>query len=115
MGAGGFGGRESALGIRAKRKRGQVIENKQSGETTNFAPPMISITYDPGAKGFISLREMNPFVFVGFPSRRGSKRNGAKSTARLPARAAEVARRGSDDPKWRRKPLESLKTDAEMA
>jgi hypothetical protein len=46
-----------ALAIRAKRKGGQVIENKQSREMTDFAPPMISKTYDPVAKPLVSLGE----------------------------------------------------------
>jgi hypothetical protein len=29
--------------------------------------------------------------------------------------ASEKSRRGSGDPKWRRKPLKSLKTDSQMA
>jgi hypothetical protein len=35
-----------ALAIRAKRKRGQAIENKQFCEMAHFVPPMISTTYD---------------------------------------------------------------------
>ena len=48
----------SALAIRAKRKGGQVIENKQFREMTDFAPLMISMAYDPVAKSLVSLGEM---------------------------------------------------------
>src|SRR6185437_5433118 len=64
-------GRFWAFAIRAKRKRGQAIENKQSRETTDFAPPMISMAYDGDAKRFVSLGEMNPIDFAGFPFGRG--------------------------------------------
>jgi hypothetical protein len=62
-------------------KRGQVIENKQFREMPNFAPPMISRTYDPGAKCFVSFGEMNPVGFAGFAPRRGSKRKDCEINA----------------------------------
>ena len=37
---------------------------------------MISMTYGPGAKPIVSLGEMNPIDFAGFPPRRSPKRNG---------------------------------------
>jgi hypothetical protein len=54
---------------------------------------MISRTYDPVAKRFVSLGEMNPVDFTGVPFRRGPKRNGAKSTAafRTPGRRRDAA------------------------
>jgi hypothetical protein len=70
-----------AFAIFAKRNGGQVIENKRFREMRHFAPRMISRGYDPGAKRFISRREMNPFVFAGCPPRRDPKRNAAKSEA----------------------------------
>jgi hypothetical protein len=81
---------------------------------------MISRTYDQGAKRFVSLGEMTPVDFIGFPPHRGPKRNGAKSTAARgrvgrTSRDAAEALRGGDDPKWRRKALELLKTGAQMA
>jgi hypothetical protein len=45
------------------------VENKQFCETTSFAPPMISMTYGRIAKPFVSLSEMNPLAFAGFPPR----------------------------------------------
>jgi hypothetical protein len=39
-----------AVAIRAKRKGGQAIENKQFCEMARFAPPMISTTYRRLAK-----------------------------------------------------------------
>ena len=41
---------------------------------TDFAPPMISRTYERVAKPFVSLGERNPFAFAVFPPRRGPKR-----------------------------------------
>jgi hypothetical protein len=81
---------------------------------------MISTTYDPGAKRFVSLGEMTLIDFVGFSPHRSPKRNGAKSAAaraHMGRRSGDAARalRGGDDPKWRRKPLKSLKTGAQMA
>jgi hypothetical protein len=74
LAAGLVGDGSGALAIRAKRKWGQALENKRSRETTDFAPPMISRTYDGDAKPIVSLCEMNPVVFAGFSPRRGPKR-----------------------------------------
>ena len=82
----------------AKRKRGQAIENKQSREMTDFVPPMISRTYDQAAKRFISpgaMKSTEAWRPLGRRSRGGVSAVG-----------------GGDDPKWRRKPLESLETDS---
>jgi len=43
---------------------------------THFAPPLISMTCGPGAKPIVSLGEMNPVDFAGFPPHRSLKRNG---------------------------------------
>jgi hypothetical protein len=91
-----------AVAIRAKRKWGQVVENKQFCEMARFAPSMISTTYDAARETARFARRKEAFNFAGFPPRRGPKRKGAKSTA-----DSGRARR-----KWRRKPLESLKTDS---
>src|SRR5579863_8257322 len=77
----------------------------------HFAPPMISRTYDGDAKRFVSLGEMNLVDFAGFPPSRGPKRKECETNGGF-------ARRMLRDPatrKWRRKPLESLKTDSQMA
>jgi hypothetical protein len=50
----------------AKRNGGQGIENKQFREMAHFVHPMISKTYDQGAKPIVSLCEMKPFAFAGF-------------------------------------------------
>ena len=47
-----------AFAILAKRNGGQVIENIRFREIPHFAPPMISMTYDQGAKPLVSLCEM---------------------------------------------------------
>jgi hypothetical protein len=61
-----FIGAGTTLAIRAKRKADQVIENKQSRAMTDFAPPMISRTYERVAKPLVSLGERNPFTFAVF-------------------------------------------------
>src|SRR6185437_11978438 len=91
----------SALAIRAKRKGGQVIENKQSREMTDFAPLMISMAYDPVAKSLVSLGEMPPALSLAFPRRRGPRRNDAKSTSPSGLRGQ---RKGTSR-KWRRNRL----------
>src|SRR6185312_17017771 len=50
----------------------------------DFAPPMMSMTYDRGAKPFVSLCEMNPVDFAGFPPRRGPKTQGPRNRPRRP-------------------------------
>ena len=59
---------------------------------TDFALPMISRTYDPAAKCFVSLGEMNPFVFVGFPSRRDPKGKAREMNGGFVARATRRGR-----------------------
>jgi hypothetical protein len=90
-------------------KGGQAIENKQFCEMGPFASPMIPTTYDQLAKPFVSLREMNPLAFAGFSASSRSKTRWREINGGFGARAADVTR------KWRRKPLEPLKTDSEMA
>ncbi|MGA7994764.1 MAG: hypothetical protein WCA28_07615, partial [Bradyrhizobium sp.] len=55
-------------------------------------PLMISRTYDPVAKPFVSLGEMNPSAFAGFPPRRGPKRKECEINGGFGTRAADVAR-----------------------
>ena len=50
------------------------LKTNNSAKMVHFAPPMISRTYDGGAKRFVSLSEMNLVDFAGFPPRRGPKR-----------------------------------------
>jgi hypothetical protein len=71
---------------------------------------MNSMAYDRLAKPFVSLGERNPALLLVFPPRQGPRRKGAKSTA--DSGLARRTSRGSATRKWRRKPLESLKTDS---
>jgi hypothetical protein len=76
---------------------------------------MISMTYDRLAKPFVSLSEMNPFAFaLVFPPGHGPK-NARAAKSMAASNLARRTRRNSEDRKWRRKPLKSLKTDSEMA
>jgi hypothetical protein len=115
-----IGAGNRGFGDGAKRNRVQVIENKQFRAMSHFAPPMISMAYARVAKPFVSLGEMNPSASAGFPPHRGPKRDGREIDGGLRARATDVARlcdseRRRTIAKWRRKPLESLKMDSEMA
>jgi len=63
---------------------------------------------------------MNPAAFLGLPLRRGPKRNcreidGGFLASRDGRCAAPRLGKAEDDRKWRRKPLESLETELEMA
>jgi hypothetical protein len=79
----------ASLAICAKRKGGEVIENKQSRESGDFAPPK-------DFNGLRPLRETLHFALRNgffcfcrvFRLVEGPRRNGAKSTA-----ASELARR----------------------
>jgi hypothetical protein len=86
------GGGSQALAIRAKRKGDQVVENKQFREMSDFAPPIISRTYDPVAKPSVSFGEMNSSAFAWFfrPSR--PERKDRETNRGFRVRAAEVAR-----------------------
>ena len=65
---------------------------------------MNSRTYDQGAKRFVSLGEMNPVDFAGFPPRRGPKRKDREINSGFRARAADdVGAPAIGDQKWRRK------------
>jgi hypothetical protein len=77
--------------MRAKRKGGQAIENKQFCEMAPFSPPMISTTYRQLAKPFVSVSEMNPLAFAGFSASPRPKTQWRESIA-SGARAADVAR-----------------------
>jgi hypothetical protein len=80
---------------------------------------MMSRTYDPVAKRFVSLGEMKPVDFAGFPFRREAKRKNREIDGGFRARAMEAARllrlRAQRLGKWRRKLLESLEMDSQMA
>jgi hypothetical protein len=80
---------------------------------TDFAPPMISRTYERVAKALVSLRERKPFTFAVFRLVEAQNARTANS-GRLPD---SCGRRRSESvaPKRRRKPLKSLKTESEMA
>ncbi|HXE24268.1 MAG TPA: hypothetical protein VN637_05215 [Roseiarcus sp.] len=108
-------GRFWAFAIRAKRKGGQAIENKQFREMVHFAPPMISMACDRDAKRVVSLGEMNPIDFAGFPPGRSQNARTAKSTPPFALARRTLRDAAMDDPKWRRKPLKWLKTDSDMA
>ena len=101
------------LRFHAKRKAGQAIENKQLREMVHFAPPMISRTYDQRRETARFARRKESFAFAGFsasstPKTQGSEINGGFAGSRRTSR--ESATRN-----WRRKPLESLKMDSEIA
>ena len=72
---------------------------------TDFAPPMISMTCDRGAKPLVSPCEMNLVGRAGFPPRRGPKRNDAKSTASSGSRRGRRATRPRRSPAGRRSKL----------
>jgi hypothetical protein len=55
-----------AVVIHAKRKAGQIIENKRVCEMAYFVPIMISRTYDQRRETARFARRKNPFVFAGF-------------------------------------------------
>jgi hypothetical protein len=80
------------LAILAKQNEGQAIENKQLREMIDFAAPMLSRTYDPLAKPFVSPGEMNRLCFAGFQPGREAKIRAAKSTAASRAYLARIAR-----------------------
>jgi hypothetical protein len=76
----GFRRQQSALAIRANRKGGQVIENKQFREMPRFRTPMISMTYDRRGETIRFAWRNRPFslaCFFRFPKRKMA----AKSTA----------------------------------
>jgi len=88
-GSGLFWAQSAHLAKSAKQKRGQVIENKRSGEIADFAPSMISMAYDGGAKPFVSLGEMllSPLLSSSTPERKGETQSSliSRAEARLSA------------------------------
>jgi hypothetical protein len=77
---------------------------------------VISRTYGQGAKCFISLGEIKPVDFTGFPFRQDPKAFAREIDGRVLARAANVARlRPSATREWRHKSLKSPKMDSGMA
>jgi hypothetical protein len=73
-----FLNRESACDESAKQNAGQPIENKQSGEIPDFAPPMISMTCAPRRETLGFVRRNNSFRFRWFWPPRRPKRNGPR-------------------------------------
>src|SRR6185437_10308271 len=77
----------------AKRNGAEVIENKQFREMAHFAPPMISRTYAPVAKPFISLPRNEPCCFCWISHFIAAQNAvGREIDASFGARAAEAAR-----------------------
>jgi hypothetical protein len=70
--------RGSLCGEKAKENRGQLIENKRSGEILQFRAPMISTTCGPFAQPLVSRSETIPFVFAVFGLRAGVRGRFAK-------------------------------------
>ena len=63
----------------AKRKGGQVIENKQSCEMVHFAPPMISTTYDQRRETARFAGRKESLRFAGFSASSRPKTQGTNS------------------------------------
>jgi hypothetical protein len=97
-----------ALAIRAKRNGVQVIENKQFRETPHFAPPTTSMALRLHRETARFIWRKIAFAIVRWSSLR---RNGREIGGGFRGSCGE----GCDDRKWRRKPLESLRTDSQMA
>jgi hypothetical protein len=103
------------LRFHAKRKAGQVIENKQLREMAHFVPIMISTAYGQRRETARFARRKNPFAFAGFsassrPKTQGSEinggfggaRGGRSATRRLGTGAASRWNRSKRTRKWRR-------------
>ena len=86
-----FHGAGMALAIQAKRKGGQAIENKQLCEMAYFAPPMISMAYDPRRETVHFARRKTAFAFAGFSASSRAKTQGSEINDGFGARAADVA------------------------
>jgi hypothetical protein len=86
-----------AVAIRAKRKRGQVIENKQLREMVHFAPPMISRTYDQRRKTARFARRKESFAFAGFSASSRPKTQGSEINGGFGGRAEDVAPLGDSE------------------
>jgi hypothetical protein len=81
-----------AVAIRAKRKGGQAIENKQLREMVHFVPPMISRTYDQRRETARFARRKEAFAFAGFSASSSPKTQRSEINGGFGARAADVAR-----------------------
>jgi hypothetical protein len=101
-----------AVAMRAKRKWGQAIENKQVCEMAYFVPLMISTTYDQRRETARFARRKNPCAFAGFSASSRPKTHGSEINGGFGARAVGTLRESATR---RRKLLESLKTDSQMA
>jgi hypothetical protein len=86
-----------ALAIRAKRKGGQAVENKQVCEMAYFAPPMISRTYDQRRETVRFARRKEAFAFAGFSASSRAKTQGSEINGGFGARAADVAPLGDSE------------------
>jgi hypothetical protein len=82
-----------ALVIRAKRKGGQAIENKQLREMAYFAPIMILTAYGPARETARFARRKNPFAFAGFSASSRAKTQGSEISGGFGARGGRSAAR----------------------
>jgi hypothetical protein len=80
-----------------------------------FALIMISTTYDQRRETARFARRKESFRFCRFSGSSRPKTQWCELDGGFKARVADVARLGSATRKWRRKPLESLKMDSEVA
>jgi hypothetical protein len=96
------------LRFHAKRKGGQVIENKELCEMAYFSPLMISTTYGLAHETVRFARRKESFRFCRFfPLVEAQNARGAKST--VARRLARRRLRDSATRKWHRKPVESTR------
>ena len=86
-----------ALAIRAKRKGGQAIENKQLREMAHFAPLMTSTTYDPTRETVHFAPRKEPFRFCWFSASSRAKTQGSEINGGFGACAADVVRLGDSE------------------
>jgi hypothetical protein len=86
-----------AVAIRAKRKGGQAIENKQLREMAYFAPIMISTTYDQRRETVRFARRKESFAFAGFSSSSTPNTQGGEINGGFGAHAADVAPLGDSE------------------
>jgi hypothetical protein len=86
-----------ALAIRAKRKAGQAVENKQVCDMVHFAPPMISMTYGQRSETARFARRKESFAFAGFSASSRPKTQGSEINGGFGARAADVAPLGDSE------------------
>jgi hypothetical protein len=86
-----------AVAIRAKRKCGQAIENKQFCEMVHFAPPMISRTYDQRRETARFARRKESFAFAGFSASSTPNTQGGEINGGFGAHAADVSPLGDSE------------------